>query len=277
MFERNIFDVPTRSVETSRGPVSVPSFLLDGSAVVAVFGSPIEAVSAKLSGSGLVPVKLPGGRALTVLGFFDHRDTSFGPYREATLMVGAVPAGSEGALSLGLDFLKPVDSRKLGFHVLDLPLTSELALAAGREHWGLPKFLADIEYHYAENSFEASIKARGTGGEILGFSGPFCRGIPAPLFHCIYYSASNNALLRTSVTLKSMGRMSGGAGASLEVGALEHRMATNMRDLGLDSARPLAVQSTDKLRCRMDASTKVMDIETPDLPYGSTDSRENAA
>jgi len=42
-------------------------------------------------------------------------------------------------------------------------------------------------------------------------------------------------------------------GIRLQVGQSRHRMADNLRELGLDGARPLAVSSTTRFQSRLNA------------------------
>jgi len=69
--------------------------------------------------------------------------TGLGPYREGGTSVGVVYQG------------------KNYFHDLDLYVTSDIPLLAGREIWGAPKLLADISLDFGKGGVESGIVRRG--------------------------------------------------------------------------------------------------------------------
>lgn len=268
MLKRNFFNIPTVTRETSKGPAAVPCLFTDGSAVMAFYLSDYDAVLTKLEGTGFAPLMTGRGKALAVLGFFDYRNSTFGPYKEVTLMFPVLPDNSTGILSAGMDVLRPVEKKKTGNFIIDLPITSELSLAAGRELWGYPKFMADIQFSYSAGEFRASVRTLPEKNDIFYFKCPFGKGFPSILLNSISYTCLDGFIRRSVVAMNSFGRIAGGRKTELSPGPNGHRMIKNMRDLGLDRAKPLFVQTTDRLHYILYGCSKIKGCKTPSLPYG---------
>jgi hypothetical protein len=267
MAKKKFFAITCNTMETSEGTVQVPSSFIDGSAVMAFFSSDYDNVLSKLEGTDFVPVKTLKGKAITVLGFFEYRNSSFGPYKEVTLSFPVLPDNTTAPWSAGFDFFRNIENRKIGFHIIDLPITLELPHAAGREIWGFPKFKADIEYKYPKSKFEANVCIHETSDIILTFKSPFCKGMPSPFSDCIFYSYLNDTILKSIVSMNSRGRITSGSGTELSIGSADHRMIKNLRDLGLDGAKPMFVQATNTLQYKLHECIKIKECKTPSLPY----------
>lgn len=92
--------------------------------------------------AGLHPVRALPRRAVMVLAAFDYKDTSVGTYGE--VCVGVLASRREMPVALGVLGEKRLDD--VAIFVQHLPVTTAIALAAGRALWGYPKFLADIRF-----------------------------------------------------------------------------------------------------------------------------------
>ncbi len=267
MFKKNFLKVPTGKCETSKGPVTVPCLFTDGSAVMAFYLSDYDAVLSKLDGTDFVPLKIAGGKAFTVLGFFDYRDSSFGPYKEVTLMFPVLPEDSADVFSVVTDLFRSLEKRKIGNYMIDLPVTSELPLAAGRELWGYPKFMADIRCGYEDGKFSAAVNTISGSTEILHFECPFGGGFPSIMLSSISYTCLNDSVRRSVVSMNSSGRITSGSQARLSVGAGDHRMIRNIKDLEIEGTRPAFVQTTAALQYILHESKIIKECRTPSLPY----------
>jgi hypothetical protein len=56
--------------------------------------------------------------------------------------------------------------------------------------------------------------------------------------------------------------------ARLKAGSIDHPMANNMRELGLDGAAPFLLQTADKIRFILNDVVRVISYKSPPLPYG---------
>ncbi len=267
MARKNIFDVQTELCDTSEGPVPVPSFYQDGAAATAFFMCEYDKVEATLQGTGLLPCRMQNGKALVGLGFFDYRDTSFGSYHESTLMIAVYPLSGKKPWNMSLEFLRKADRRTFGFYHLDLPLTQALPWAAGRELWGLNKFLTDIPFTCTGDTFEGSVLAPDTGDNIFTIRGPFGRGLSMPAANVVFYSNHQDTILKTVCISNYSCKMTGGKSVEVTIGPARHLMAEHLEGLGLRELRPVMLQTTDQLRFRQNTSTSAGSWKSPPPPY----------
>ncbi|HEY6098020.1 MAG TPA: acetoacetate decarboxylase family protein, partial [Anaeromyxobacter sp.] len=159
--------VPTAETQTSLGPVKLPVLYSDGASLLAFFWVDAAKAARQLEGTGLEPARFPGGRALHGLAFYDYRETAIGPYHEVGSALAVQPVGQAASM---LDLFRPPAGRRLGFRILDLPVSTSIANAAGREIWGYPKFVTDLPQRYDPGAFSGAVMAPG-GGEILRLEG----------------------------------------------------------------------------------------------------------
>ncbi|MCP4627453.1 MAG: acetoacetate decarboxylase family protein [bacterium] len=251
MKNSNFFDVTTSSHDTSAGPIQIPSLYRDSSMVTAMFLCECDRVAGKLEGTGLVPAKFLKGKALAILSFYEYRDTTFGPYNEMSFMVLVYPGSSVPKWPASFEFFRKASNRSLGYFFLDLPLTANLPLVAGIELWGLPKFITDVSFQCSEGMFEGKIPDPETGEDIVTLKAPFGRGVTMPPMDMAYYSTYEGSLMKTIVNLGSPAKMTSGKGVEITVGPSRHAMTDNLRDLDLDGAKPIMVQTCDRFIYRL--------------------------
>lgn len=99
-------------------------------------------------------IALPGGLApaggISILMLSDYPTSDLGPYRELFVLTAAMH-GTD------LVWFCPL-----------IYVTSDAALAAGREIWGFPKKLADISFELGEGTVKASVRRNQAALEITG-------------------------------------------------------------------------------------------------------------
>jgi hypothetical protein len=252
------FDVPRITRTTGEGDLEFPILYYDNSALFAFMLADRSRVATLLAGTGLRPALTHGGKAIVGLAFFEYRETSIAPYNEVGLTlpvyrVGAKPAHPIDLLELFIDPRR----RQLGFYIIDLPVTTSTANVVGREVWGYPKFVTEIPLSFGASRFEGSVLDP-QGQLILTLAGDLGPGLPLPGFDLLLYSELEGRWLRTVVDVDSRFRTSLGRSLRLTVGPSKHRMADNLRALGLDGARPLLVQATDRFRSRLNLGDPVV-------------------
>jgi hypothetical protein len=254
------FQVPQTTHTTAQGPIDLPIFYFDVSVLFAFFITSRDAVEAKLSGTGLRPALTIGKRAFVGIAHYEYRQTGIGPYNEVGIALPVLPEGAPTPRNPMKALYGPVDERHLGFYVLDLPVTTPLANAGGREVWGYPKFVAPIPFRLDQKSFEGSVLDPDGDGDIFTLSGRLLPALPAPPMSVVTYSHSQGNLLRATVNVRGRTNLRPGRGLQLRVGESTHRMARNLRDLGLDGARPVVVQDTHQFQSRLNAGVPIGSI-----------------
>jgi len=260
--------IPTKTTHTSLGPVELPVFCSDGSAVAAFFTCDYKKAAQKLEGTGLYPIKVSRGKAIATLGLFEYRRSTLEPYNEGFLMIAVSPQPKMSLLAQRLQLFMTAEKRKLGFYTLDLPITEELPLIAGREIWGVPKFLADISLNFSNDRFRGEVLVKSTGEKILSLESSFNKGMPFKFLDSMVYSNHQDSILKIISNFNCLARIFRDKEARLIVGSIDHPMAHNLRDLDLDGATPFLLQSADKIEFILNDGIRVMTHPSPLLPYG---------
>jgi hypothetical protein len=193
----------------------------------------------------LTAARLAGGRALVGLGFYVYRQTSIGPYNEVGLAVAVAAPQDRSPLLWAVDLLRSPRRRRLGFHIIDLPVTSEVANAAGQEIWGFPKFVTRLPIEMSSERFSGEVRDPETDEIVARLAGSPPRGLPLPATDLVLFSTHEGRELRTTVSTRGWMWTSTGSDFALRIGDSKHRMAGHLTALGLQTAQPFLVQ-----RCR---------------------------
>ncbi len=249
------FQVSQQSYSTSAGPAELPILYFDATEAQAYFLCDRVKVEKTLEGTGLSPGLVVGDKAIVGLVFFEYRDTSIGSYNEVGLAVPVVQSPHHATLWTWREMLTSVadPERKLAFHVLHLPVTTPAANAAGRELWGLPKFVAEIPFSCSRDRFHSAVLDPDDGSEIVTLSGKTGFGLPAPTLDLLLFSTVGDRHLRTSVNARGHTRALLPGSVTLRVGASRHPMAATLRTLGLQDARPAVLAFTPDFQSRLNA------------------------
>jgi hypothetical protein len=216
---------------TSEGAVALPILYFDASNVVAAFGVDRD-LAARLLPKELEPVCVRD-RAVVALSFYEYRSSSVGPYTE-------VGIGQKTRWSTAAAF------------VVDLPVTTRTANAAGREIWGYPKFVTPITFSLRGRRFSSSVIDPAGDEPIVTISGDMGMALPSPPVSFSTFTLRDQKLLRTTITVRGRCAIRGRGNVALRVGrGSQHRMAQNLRALDLDGARPIALITTQKFTARL--------------------------
>lgn len=143
------------------GEVPMPLRTKDLTSMMATF--PVKTDGLKpLIPSRLKPLSFLGLSTLT-LGGMEYREMNIGPYNEIVVLV---PVRYTGALppQARAGFLR----ERIGMYVMMISVTTQLSLDAGKDIWGYPKFLSEIEFQDQGERRVCLWKAEGK--EILSFS-----------------------------------------------------------------------------------------------------------
>ncbi len=241
------FNVPRTRRRTSEGVVELPILYYDASNVMALFSVERAAATRLLAGTGLEPV-MARGKALAGMSFFEYRDSSVGAYNEVATAVFAKPRGSRESFAASL--VIPARWRSCGAYVVDLPVTTRAANAAGREIWGYPKFVTSISFSLRKRRVESSVLDP-EGNTIVTVAGTMGRSIPAPPLDLVTYTLHEGVIVKTCVDVRGLTELHAPGDVQLRVGNSRHGMAENLNELGLDHAKPFALISNDRFRSRL--------------------------
>lgn len=140
------FQYPLTSFQSSEGNVDLPILYFDNSNFMSMFEVEYEAANAFLKDKGLTAVRFTGGKALVVVGFYEYRETAIADYNEVGVAIACVPSGVKAPCLPLLSLYQPLDKQQVGFHVIDLPVTTQAACVAGREVWGIRSLLRPSDF-----------------------------------------------------------------------------------------------------------------------------------
>jgi hypothetical protein len=242
MAREAFLDRPRTRVATSAGDVELPVLYYDASTLVSFFHVEHRRAEELLAGTPLAPARFAGGNAIAAVVAYDYRASSVGPYRELGTALAVIPRNVPAPALPLLHLLRERAHEDVGWYVLDLPVTSSVADVAGREIWGFPKFVTQIDLDVAGEELVAVAQAPMGEEQLLTLSGRLGAEVTLDAMDLVLYTTQRNELLRTFVEARGPMHSGFGRGLTLRVGRGGHPMSDRLFALGLDGARPFAVQ-----------------------------------
>ncbi len=245
------FRVNQSKAATTEGDVELPILYFDTSNTLAFFTASHKAARALLQGTGLKPAVRLGGQTLVGMSFYEYRQTSVGAYNEVGLAIPVVGQKDKRIIHRMTDLLRPAERRDMAFYVVDLPVTTELANAAGRQIWGYPKFVTAIDYGMKRGRLAMAVHDPEDDTTICTLEGRTLPGLPTPPLDLVTYTMLDQERLRTEVNVRGWMKARLPVNARLRVGKSRHHMAEHLRALELDGKRPLFIMDTDHFQSRL--------------------------
>jgi hypothetical protein len=249
----HFFQYPQTSYQTSEGPMDLPIFYYDDSVLMALFRVDYDKAQALVAEAGLKAVRTYGGKALAGLAFYEYRETSISDYNEVGVAIAVVPNDNPLPRMPMLSMLRGLDKATLGYYIVDLPVTTPAACAGGREIWGYPKFVTNIDFSLQGNRFDGSVTDPDTGNNLVRLSGDAGFGMPGPLLDLITYSRHEGRLLRTLINTRGGAKVCLPGSMRVEVSDSNHPMAQRLTALGLSGAAPFLLFHSHGLQLRLNA------------------------
>jgi hypothetical protein len=210
---------------------SLPIRYFDVQCLVAAFLTDLDRGAQLLQGTPLQAVAQADGKAVLVLYFIEYRTTDIGPYNEVGLTVLARAPGD------------PTPAN----YVVNLPVTTASACRIGREIWGYNKFVAAIDVNSDGNRF-STILRDAENEMICTMEGERGASVPAPPSDILTFTVLEGRLIKTDIQVLTPFLASSGQGFVFKIGPSKHPMASNLRTVGLDGARPVVVQYANPLQ-----------------------------
>jgi Acetoacetate decarboxylase (ADC) len=229
--------VATRTWRVQGETITLPVRFTDAELAAAVFTARPADAAACLAGTGLRPFTV-AGRAVSVLMLVHYGEWVLGSYDEVG--VGLLTRGPGG---------------RRGLHIVDLPVTGELTCEAGRDIWGLPKWLMRSELRFDGRSAAITVRDGDTfvmrAALRAGRVGvPFAVPARTVIWSRLDRGAQAGVLLRGVAAMRSRGLHAGRGSARIELG--DHPMAERMAALGMTS-RPLLTMRARRFSGELDA------------------------
>lgn len=247
-WSQQFFSQPQREFSISAGTTLLPCHFRKVHYTVCLYKTNKEAVLQKLKGTGLLPALKWGKHYMVAIGLVRYDDCDLGTYNEVIVAIPSIPVGVKKPLSSWLDLIGSLDNRKVGQHIIHIPVTSDFSRAAGNELWGYPKIVAPVENEFNSLSLHSKVFDPVNNELIMEMKGALGFGIPSIPLSLITYSFMNGQLFKTNVKVRGAMKLRLNHDLHLHIGSSTHPMANDLRLLGLDGKKPLLVMDTDKFQ-----------------------------
>jgi hypothetical protein len=232
MNERFFQGVHKNKVRISVGELELPIQYLDIEAMLSYFPVATPAIAGMLPKAGLQPVQIRPGVALLGITAAEYKKSSIGAYSEVAIVVPCLRQPRFNIPLLPLWFPRWFPS--LAGYILKMPVSTEFACIAGKEIWGYPKFLADIDFEEQESHRICTLSHEGS--LVLRYS---VRKPTVPRYaqrSYATYSSMGQALLQSRVVTQGLLGVSKKAeSAELQFG--RHPLALQLSELKPGPAR----------------------------------------
>ena len=267
--EEPFFDVPNIRTKTSVSVVELPMLFNDVRVRHLNYFIHPSRVEPLLNGTGLVPCRFFNGKCIVSLIFYNYRDVTIGPYEELTITILVRPSMLPDPKIYITNLLKKKGEswNGIGGYVLEMPVTSPQARAAGRELWGFPKFETEIPFKLVGRNFEFGDKDPERDDWILQVKGSHSPGFPMKGTDLVTLSNFRDRIWKTIVHTNVSYKTCFVKNLEVKVGKGMHGMAKNIYALGLHEAKPFAIWVSDDFKSRLNPGKAVANRPTPPMHY----------
>jgi hypothetical protein len=242
-------DVHPEEVEFQGEHLWAPLWYHDSTGFSSMHTASYEAVAAELPSEAIRPLRWTGDRTLVQVSALQCRSVTWaGPdgTSDQWLDYAVVTVGAQVTEGPAPRVL-PLLQGRTGIFVLQMPETTRQAVVGGRGFYGLPKFLADMDFR--DEGASRSVAVSEHGRHLLTLT-VRPRGRPRQVrMLSRFYSAHRGELLRTISPTWSFGQLRwGSGGAAVALG--EHPVADRLRRLDV-SPRPISAVNLLRHRAMM--------------------------
>ncbi|MCB0386977.1 MAG: acetoacetate decarboxylase family protein, partial [Bdellovibrionales bacterium] len=134
-----------------------------------IFVAPLKAIEEVLPRGPYRPLQISPSHGLVGLHCMEYISSDIGPYNEVSLAVGVQ---RKSALPLsGIRILKSILTNTFEARVIDLPVTTEVALQGGLLVYNYPKYLAEITFRETKRYRVCTVRDRESKDLIIEFDG----------------------------------------------------------------------------------------------------------
>ena len=255
------FQVPQHTHATSAGEVKLPLLFKEADAVLALFLCDLDLVRQQLEGTGLEPALVLGRQAIVGLAIYDFMHCNIGAYRTVPLAIPVWRDQGFRPVSAWRELFLRADKRHMGFYMISAATSTNSSCTAGRELWGFPKHLVQIDYSL--QGTRLACRVSNGDSSILEFSGS---GFPLSWLAQLdmtLFSIKQDLLLRTLLNTRGRFRVHFPLGYQLRLGSADHPVSRPMRALGLHGKRPLVLITCTDYQGRMQEGVAVEQLHRP--------------
>jgi hypothetical protein len=207
--------------------ISVPVFYYDLMAINSYFLAPTHAIRSSLPSKRMYPLRLSPWHSVISISAFEYRHSDIGPYNE--VMIG-IPVTIDRPSPMFTGVLRRTPEVPK-IYIRHLPVTTEIAYAAGVEFGAFPKILANIDF---ENDSEwVSCRLSVDSTHILTIKGRKGKLSQTPRAYAHILNIRNSRILRCEVILNKCESYSSKKPSDVDLELGNHPIADELRSIGL--------------------------------------------
>ena len=235
---------------------SFPIEFRDVDYIAALYCGNRKAVENKLLGTGLKAGLFLNGKPIIALGLIEYKDSDLGAYNEVILAIPVVPIEKPSSILNWLQLYSPLHKRKLGQYILHIPVTSSQSMLAGRDIWGYPKIVANIEHRFLKNYITTKITDTATSKDQVICEGKMGIGIPIPSMDLMTYSFLNSMRLCTHVDVDAPMKWHPFANLKITIQDVDNPIAKDLIELNVVNKNPVALIRSAKFKAKFNEGLK---------------------
>lgn len=228
---------PTTEFHDNRlGRIVLPVRYYRADVFLGMFSAALSPVQAALPSPDLHPVRIAEDRTQIVIAAYNYLQSDAGPYGE--VLIGTLCTFRRAAPPI-LPLLLESRYPSAAYFVFHLPVTTPIARDGGREVWGYPKFIGDMNFDLRPGC--RSVRLREAGEHILTLLIKQRGAMLQDNRPLRTYTVHHGDVLRTTIPARTIYRRSLQPGSgSLVLG--EHAIAVQLREFGI-SLTPFMTRS----------------------------------
>lgn len=224
-------------IDKRHGRIVLPVRYYLADVFLGMFSAALKPVQAALPSPDLHPVRLGEDRTQIVIAGYNYLQTDAGPYGE--VMIGALCTFGHEAPPV-LPLLMEARYPSAAYFVFHLPVTTVPARDGGRDLWGFPKFIGDMNFDLRPHC--RSVRLREGAEHILTLTIKQRGGLVRDNRPMRTYTIHNGDVLRTTIPARMIYRSNlAPASGSLVLG--EHAIAVQLREFEI-SPTPFMTRSS---------------------------------
>lgn len=235
---------------------SFPIEFRDVDYVAALYCGNKKAVEKKLLGTGLKVGLFLNGKPIIALGLIEYKDSDLGAYNEVILAIPVVPIEDPSSILNWFQLYTPLDKRKLGQYILHIPVTSNQSMVAGRDIWGYPKIVTEIEHRFTKNHISTKITDPETNKEQVVCEGTMGIGIPIPSMDLMTYSFLNSISLCTHVDVDAPMKWYPFSNLKINIHDIDNQMSKDLVELEVINKKPVVVIRSAQFKAKFNEGLK---------------------
>jgi hypothetical protein len=220
-------EIEHRAVPWGDREMLVPVFYQQVMSLGAMFLASWEGLRVMLPSPRMFPLRVMPGRGVLYLSALEYGATDIGPYNEFAVMI---PFTFDKPSPMFTGFLRQAPAEPYAY-VHHLPVTTEIAMSAGIEFAGYPKFLATIDFEHEGDWIHCRLAE--DDRHILTLSGrkPPLQSAPRDRAHL--FTTRNGRLLRSEAinSERRLGESRDSSDVRLELG--DHPIGQELKALNI--------------------------------------------